>query len=168
MIISHAYRIECATYVTGMPSLRQYQKRKRTLKAAKTHGVQVETFVQLQGWAVEHLIPDTREEMVPYKTYALPTEWHDNLGVEAVVLTAHVQVEWIGQLAKVPRRFVLHIDGKHKLHHGKMLLVTIGTHSMFRSTRKKITHSFRPLLYMLTLNMETTDSIVYLLKALNR
>ena len=160
--------IALSFYVTGMATLQQYQRKKKTLKLAKTHGVQVETFAQLQAWAVEHLIPDTIEAMTPYQTYALPTEWYNNLGVEAVVLTANVQVDWIGQLTKVPRRFVLHIDGKHKLHHGKMLLVTVGTHSMFLSSRTKITHSFRPLLYMLTMNMEITDSIVYLLKALNR
>ena len=130
--------------------------------------IQVETFVELQKWATDHLLPDTFNEMVPYQTYAVPMDWTAYLGVEAVILTCHQQVDWIGQCVEHPRRFTLHIDGKWKLHHGKWILVTVGTHSIeFDRNRKLIVHSFRPLLYMFTTNIETADSIVFLLNALN-
>jgi hypothetical protein len=46
MIILYYMPIALSFYVTGMATLQQYQRRKRRLKLAKTHGVQVETFAQ--------------------------------------------------------------------------------------------------------------------------
>jgi hypothetical protein len=44
---------------------------------------------------------------------------------------------------------VLHIDGKHKLHHGKWILVTIGPHDLkFCKEENKIVHSYRQCVYM--------------------
>ena len=54
--------------MTGLPTLKQYQDKKRVTKRAKVKGVQVETFVELQKWATDHLLPDTFNEMVPYQT----------------------------------------------------------------------------------------------------
>ena len=48
--------------------------------------------------------------------------------VEGRCFTGRVQIKWIGQLVKRPYLFVLHSDGKHKLHHGGWLLISIGTH----------------------------------------
>ena len=54
----------------------------------------------------------------------------------------------------------MHIDGKHKLHHGKWMLVTIGVHDLRRKQdRKTITHSFRPLVYMFSKQHETSESV---------
>ena len=37
---------------------------------------------------------------------------------EGMCFTGPQQVKWIGQLLERPQQFVLHADGKHKLHHG--------------------------------------------------
>ena len=67
-----------------------------------------------------------------------------------------------------PHRFVLHIDGKHKLHHGKWMLVSIGTHDLrFDEERKKLSHSYRPLVYMFVKQQETTESVKMLCEALD-
>ena len=47
---------------------------------------------------------------------------------ESLAIHTCTQVGWIEQLLNCDVRFSWHIDGKHKLHHGKWMLVTIGTH----------------------------------------
>ena len=47
---------------------------------------------------------------------------------EGMCFTGPMQVQWIGQLLQRPQQFVLHADGKHKLHHGRWVLMTLGTH----------------------------------------
>ena len=67
-----------------------------------------------------------------------------------------------------PHRFVLHIDGKHKLHHGKWMLVSIGTHDLrFDEATKQLSHSYRPLVYMFVKQQETTESVKMLCEALD-
>ena len=67
-----------------------------------------------------------------------------------------------------PHRFVLHIDGKHKLHHGKWMLVSIGTHDLrFDEEAKQLSHSYRPLVYMFVKQQETTESVKMLCEALD-
>ena len=63
--------------------------------------------------------------------------------------------------------YVLHIYGKHKLHHGKWMLVTIGvTVLAYNKDKKKITHNFRPLVYMFVKQHESEESIAFLCTAL--
>lgn len=66
-------------------------------------------------------------------------------------------------------RYVLHIDGKHKLHHGKWLLVSIGTHDLCLDMQKKktITHSYRPILYQFVQQQETRESVRMLCETLD-
>ena len=92
--------------------------------------MQLNDFLDLQRWAEAHRLPARREDMVPFEIYAVPMEWTDFLTVEAVVLTSHVQVGWIQTLVDNPLIYVLHVDGKHKLPHGKWILVTVGTHAL--------------------------------------
>ena len=47
---------------------------------------------------------------------------------EGLVFTGPVQLGWIKQCLARPHCFVLHVDGKHKLHHGGWVLMTVGTH----------------------------------------
>ena len=55
---------------------------------------------------------------------------------------------------------MLHIDGKHKLHHGKWILVTIGPHDLkFCKEENKIVHSYRPCVYMFCKQQETRESV---------
>ena len=63
---------------------------------------------------------------------------------------------------------MLHIDGKHKLHHGKWMLVTIGvTVLAYNKDKKKITHNFRPLVYMFVKQHESEESISFLCTAMH-
>ena len=158
--------------IAGVPPHAAYQNAKRKVVKAKTAGVQLETFLDLQRWAAENYLPADREAMEPFKVYAVPLDWTKYLGVEAVALTLHVQVGWIQTLVNNPHKFVLHVDGKHKLHHGSWILVTVGTHSVERdehqnSSRGQIVHSFRPLVYMFCKQHESAESITFLLDALN-
>ena len=74
-----------------MPPHAAYQSAKRKVVAAKTAGVQLETFLDLQRWAEENYLPADREAMEPFKVYAVPLDWTKYLGVEAVACTLHVQ-----------------------------------------------------------------------------
>ena len=79
------------------------------------------------------------------------------------------QVGWILQLVAASRRWVLHVDGKHKLHHGKWMLVTFGTHMLRHSwSQKKLTHSFRPLVYMFCKGHEDAESLLFGMHALEQ
>ena len=78
------------------------------------------------------------------------------------------QIGWIGQLGCSPTRYMLHIDGKHKLHHGKWMLVSIGTHVLARDKgdKGKVTHSYRPLIYMFVKQEESRESVKLLCESL--
>lgn len=77
------------------------------------------------------------------------------------------QIHWIGQLVESEVKFAMHIDGKHKLHHGKWILVTIGVHDLsLNKDRKMITHSYRPLVYMFSKQHETAESVKLLCDSL--
>ena len=54
---------------------------------------------------------------------------------EGMCFTGPQQVQWIGQLLQRPQQFVLHADGKHKLHHGRWVLMTLGTHYLRATIR---------------------------------
>ena len=76
------------------------------------------------------------------------------------------QIGWIGQLGCSPTRYMLHIDGKHKLHHGKWMLVSIGTHVLARGRCNKVVHSYRPLIYMFVKQEESRESVKLLCESL--
>ena len=90
---------------------------------------------------------------------SIPIDYDDYPGTEAICLTGYTELGWIGQLVKSKVRYPLHIDGKHKLHHGKWILVTIGCHDLAQDRDGKIVHSYRPLVYMFSKQQETTESI---------
>lgn len=87
--------------------------------------------------------------------------------VEGVLLTGRQQVAWLGQLMHEPQGFVLHADGKHKLHHGEWILMTLGTHYLrWEGANKKhsnlLTHSFVPLVYLFCKQHESDGSCLVL------
>ena len=47
--------------------------------------------------------------------------------VHGTCFTGKIQIGWIGQLIERPKLFVLHVDGKYKLHHQNCILLTLGT-----------------------------------------
>ena len=78
-----------------------------------------------------------------------------------------VQVGWLLQLLDLGVRFVWHIDGKHKLHHGKWMLIPIGTHVLARDERKDVVHSFRPTVYLFAKQHETVEAVEMLCGAVD-
>ena len=100
-------------------------------------GVIVKHYSELQKWARDHELPQTMEEIKPFTTYAVPFDCNQFKGVEAVVLTMHVQINWIGILLGLGFNFCLHMDGKYKLHHGDWMLITFGTHSIHLAKKDK-------------------------------
>ena len=93
----------------------------------------------------------------------------DNLafGVDGVLLTGRMQIYWLGQLMSMPRGFVLHADGKHKLHHGSWILMTLGTH-MLRWDPHHLTLSttFVPLVYLMCKQHESDGACMMLARGL--
>ena len=73
---------------------------------------------------------------------------------QGVCLTGQMQIEWIQMLVKMPKSFVLHADGKHKLHHGKWILMTVGVHYLCNDGGQLV-HTFVALMYLMTKNHET-------------
>ena len=63
----------------------------------------------------------------PSRMFVIPLQASD-FSVSGECFIGPQQIKWIGQLGKIPFKFVLHIDGKYKLHHGKWILITIGVH----------------------------------------
>lgn len=81
----------------------------------------------------------------------------------ATVVTSRRSVEWMGQLINVQETgmaWALHGDGKHKLHHGRWVLMTFGTHCLrWDAAIKDYRHTFCPLVYMFSKQIESTESV---------
>ena len=121
----------CVTCILpGVPSLQAIQNRKRNLKRAQLAGVQVTSLVQLKHLCLDMPMPKTlslRSDV----THSLVTTVSERTGmlhipvdglpfdVEGAVFSGKTQLKWIKQLVKLPYKFVLHADGKYKMHHGR-------------------------------------------------
>ena len=69
--------------------------------------------------------------------------------IHGACYTGPHQIQWMGQLAKMPGEWQVHIDGKYKLHHAKWLLLTIGTHRLrYDVANQTLSNSFIPLVYL--------------------
>ena len=144
--------------VAVLPKLSSFQNYTKKLKKSQVAGVMIKYYSEMQQWASKHELPATLDEVEPFVVYAVPFDADKFNDVEAVVLTMHVQINWIGILVKLEFYYCLHIDGKYKLHHGDWMLVTFGTHSIHQ-VGKKIRHTFRPLIYMFVKQQESSSSI---------
>lgn len=147
------------TSVSGVPTLACYQEAVKNLKKGKRAGVIVKHYSDMQKVAFRRALPQTKEEIEPFRMYAVPFDGDQFKDVEAIVLTMHVQINWIGYLVNLGFNFPLHIDGKYKLHHGDWLLITFGTHSLRLAAKERTAHTFRPLLYVFTKQQESTDVV---------
>jgi hypothetical protein len=75
---------------------------------------------------------------------------------EGLCLTGPMQLKWMEQLLDHPREFVLHVDGKHKLHHGGWVLMTIGFHRLrWDPANQKLSTTFVPLVYQMCRQVES-------------
>lgn len=142
----------------GVPKLRRWQKYCQKSKASKNAGVIVESIHDMQRWAAHNYLPETWDDVAPFVVYAVEFEGFDD--VDAVVLTMREQMLWLEQCVLCRQDTMVHMDGKYKLHHGGWLLVTLGCHCLrYDATRKRISHSFRPFVYMFVRQKESGPSI---------
>jgi hypothetical protein len=56
--------------------------------------------------------------------------------VHGACFTGKIQIGWIGQLVGRPKLYVLHLDGKYKLHHQNFILITLGVHYLRWDSRQ--------------------------------
>ena len=83
------------------------------------------------------------------------------------LFTGRMQIYWIGQLMNMPHRFVLHADGKHKLHHGEWILMSVGTHMLrWDAANGTLSTTFVPLVYLFCKEHESNGSCLYLVRGL--
>ena len=82
--------------------------------------------------------------------------------MDGACFTGPKQIDWIRQLLALKFQFVLHMDGKYKLHHGVWILLTIGTHCLKaqgESAVKSLGTTFIPLVYLFCKNHESTGML---------
>ena len=162
-----------------MPSLYQLQEFTRRCKRQKVVRVQIKCLLEMK----QHLLPLTMpssldmivrsdgsgalaEAVSSSKVIYIPME--DVYQVEGACLTGPMQIQWMGQLAKMPRSFALHTDSKFKLHHGEWVLTTIGTHYLrWDAHHHTLSTSFVPLVYLLCKQHESVGACTMLMKALD-
>ena len=100
-------------------------------------------------------------------TLAIPQD-QTHYGVHGQCFTGPVQIGWVIQLLGMPSRFVLHVDGKHKLHHGGFVLITIGTHYLrWDDEHMELRQRFAPLVYLMCKEQETSGAAQILVDALS-
>ena len=102
--------------------------------------VPLNTYVDVLNWSMKHQLPSSMEQMDPLEAYVVPLNYLDYEDTQGIVFTAKRQVGWIKQLVdgSVTVYYQLHIDGKHKLHCGKWMLLTLGTHSLEYDLTRKV------------------------------
>ena len=87
--------------------------------------------------------------------------------VEGACFVSRTSIGWIVQLAQNDAgKWVGHVDGKYKLHHGGWILLTFGCHTL-RDDNYKLTTTFIPLVYLFCRQQETTGSAIMLIDAAN-
>ena len=88
--------------------------------------------------------------------------------IHGACFTGRVQIGWIGQLVERPKHFVFHIDGKYKLHHQNVILLTLGTHYLrFDAHNQTLSTSFAPIMYLFCKEQETNGAADLLVDAAN-
>ena len=184
-------------YCTGVPPLHKVQASKKEMKRSKTAQVQVTCPLELKQYCIPLMMPDQLSQLALTATGALLAIGGPSAGpslnplgavaqaqapmrlvhipldaaafqVDGACFTGRVQIGWMSQLLEMPFQFVLHGDGKHKLHHGEWILLTIGTHYLrWDAHHLKLSTSFAPLMYLMCKQHESAGACLLLCHALN-
>ena len=186
MFITYSGNILCSA---GVPPLKNCQLAKRNIKKTKTGRVQITGYLELKQFCMpltmpasladfDALVPMSRiggdsaagstgvlsilEKVKASALLFIPLEG-SQWDVDGVLLTGRQQVRWIGQLVARNGKFAVHMDGKYKLHHGKMILISIGTHHLrWDSDRQVLSHQYVPLVYLMCKQIESAGASAYL------
>ena len=121
---------------TGIADLPAYQNYKREVSRDKRFKAELGDFrskADLANFIRSHSLPEQVDELQDGKLYAvdaLVDMWDMFPETMAACLIGKTNIGWIEQLLKLVHEWALHGDGKHKLHHGRWVLVTFGTHCL--------------------------------------
>ena len=149
------------------------------MKKQKTAGVQLKRLMELKQYLLPLTMPsslnlllssgaNSSASVVPAARRLLYIPLDDVYEVEGACLTGPMQIQWIGQLTQMSRKFVLHADSKFKLHHGEWVLTTIGVHWLrWDAHHHTLTTSFAPLVYLMCKQHESLGACKMLMDALN-
>lgn len=161
--------------VPGVPTLEALQKVKKAQKKQKTQGVAVECLLDLKHFCLPLLMPPSATQLMLVDSSPLA-----NRGVlyipqdaiyetEGAAFTGKMQVQWMKQLMDMPNQFVLHCDGKYKLHHGQWILITAGTHMLrWDQHNGTLCTTFVPLVYLMCKQHESIGACRMLLDAMDK
>ena len=168
--------------ITGVPTLKSIQNMVYRAKKKKVAGVQLMTREQLYSYCEQYYIKweicrqitlnPTAEyihSLIPQEYLCIP-QFAATYHVDGACFTGPRQINWIRQLSTRDGRFVLHLDGKHKLHHGVWVLITLGTHCLSvkgQATARDLTNTFIPLIYLFCKDNESTAACSMVSSALN-
>ena len=99
------------------------------------------------------------------RRYCIPMDYHKYPDVEQIHLTCWKFVSWLEQLADdVKVNVALHIDGFHKMHVGRWMVLAIGTHCLqFYPRESTYRQSFRPLVLLLGKDEESIKQVSVLM-----
>ena len=159
-----------------MSSLQGATKR---AKRAKTAGVRITSLLELKQFCLPLLLPPTVSALTTTTTALVGGSSAKKLSVlhiptdpvyetEGACLTGPAQIKWIGQLLSMPNKFVLHADGKHKLHHGQWILMTLGVHYLrWDDHNKTLSTRFAALVYLFAKQHETLGACKMMMDALH-
>ena len=142
------------------------------MKKQKTAGLIIKKLMELQSYVHPLIMPPTADALVEFKrsdASLMHIPLDDIYAVEGAVFTGKQQVEWIGQLVKRPYQFVIHGDGKYKLHHGDWILLTLGVHVLaYDANHRRLTTRFVPLVYLFCKQHESAGACTMLVDGVNK
>ena len=160
----------CCTGVSPLPKL---QSATKEMKRARTVAKKLDRLADLKQFALCYteplrLMPPSgtqvavqavADALLAYpggtKVIHVPMDCAQ-YNTEGLVFTGPVQLGWMKQCLARPHCFVLHVDGKHKLHHGGWVLMTVGTHYLrYDEAHGCLTCSFAPFCYLMCKQVET-------------
>ena len=134
-------------------------------RKTETKGAVMSNVRELQNWAKEKSWPeeaDKLEDLQDDVMYVVPLDWSKYPSTEGVVLVCKKGISWMLQMISSGMNYALHIDGKHKVHHGKWILLNAGIHSI-EHDGSKVTHTFRPTAHLFSKQHESAESIEMLM-----
>lgn len=133
--------------------------------------------LDLRNWAHHHELPGnfrSLDELAHGRMYVVPLDWARYPRTDGVVLVCQAGLSWLTQIVSSGLNYALHIDGKHKVHHGKWILLNSGIHSLESSegygmtgSQLNVVQSFRPVAHFFGKQHESEESVVMLLDAID-
>lgn len=170
----------CSVVFAAIPNLKCIQNKVYRAKKKNVAGVKLETRLELIHFCRNLSLPSEDicrqissnpsandvKSLMSQKYIYVP---QNGFKVDGACFTGPRQIRWMQQLLDKDDHFVLHMDGKFKLHHGVWMLITLGTHCLREIGTTKasgLCTTFVPLIYLFCKDHETTAACAMLSAAL--